>query len=42
LSRYADGAYGLCKSCGGPIDPARLRALPHATRCLNCQRRVEH
>jgi RNA polymerase-binding protein DksA len=42
LSRYANGAYGLCKSCGDPIDPARLKALPHATRCLNCQRRVEH
>jgi len=42
LSRFASGAYGVCKSCGEPIDPARLKALPHATRCLDCQRRVEH
>ena len=42
LSRYDDGSYGVCKSCGGSIDPARLKALPHATRCFSCQRRVEH
>ena len=42
LSRFDNGAYGVCKSCGGSIDPARLKALPHAARCLNCQRRVEH
>ncbi len=42
LSRFANGNYGACKSCGNSIDPARLRALPHAARCLNCQRRLEH
>ena len=42
LSRFDNGEYGVCKSCGNSIDPARLQALPHATRCLNCQRRVEH
>ncbi len=42
LSRFDNGDYGACQLCGGMIDPARLKALPHATRCLNCQRRVEH
>ena len=41
LHRFDNGAYGVCESCGGSIDPARLRALPHATRCLGCQRRLE-
>jgi DnaK suppressor protein len=42
LSRFDNGEYGLCESCGDPIDPARLKALPHATRCLDCQRHAEH
>lgn len=42
LDRFEDGAYGVCESCGGSIDPARLKALPYATRCLDCQRRLEH
>ncbi|HEX7126113.1 MAG TPA: TraR/DksA C4-type zinc finger protein [Thermodesulfobacteriota bacterium] len=31
LQRIADGTYGLCKVCGGPIPEARLRAMPTAT-----------
>ncbi len=42
LHRFDNGDYGVCKSCGKLIDPARLKALLHATRCLNCQRRLEH
>jgi RNA polymerase-binding protein DksA len=41
LNRFADGTYGICKTCGEQIDPARLKALPHAPHCLNCQRRLE-
>ena len=41
LRRYDNGVYGVCESCSGSIDPARLRALPYATRCLDCQRRLE-
>jgi RNA polymerase-binding transcription factor DksA len=32
---------GTCLSCGHPIPPARLRALPHAVRCVDCQRAFE-
>lgn len=41
LDRLNNGAYGVCESCGQPIDPARLKALPHAAHCLDCQRRLE-
>lgn len=36
LQRIADGAYGSCASCGAEIAPARLKALPTATLCINC------
>jgi DnaK suppressor protein len=42
LQRFNNGTYGQCDSCGQPIDPARLKALPYARYCLNCQRRMEH
>ena len=41
LERVDDGTYGICESCQKPIDPARLQALPYATLCLRCQKRVE-
>jgi DnaK suppressor protein len=41
LDRFADGTYGICETCGQRIDPARLKALPHAPHCLDCQRRLE-
>ncbi len=37
----AEGRYGQCVSCGEPIPVARLRALPFALRCLQCQERFE-
>jgi DnaK suppressor protein len=40
-ARIDAGTYGLCESCGRPIEAARLKALPHASLCLNCKRRDE-
>jgi len=37
LQKFEDGTYGLCDSCGQPIDPARLEALPQASLCLSCK-----
>jgi DnaK suppressor protein len=37
LERLATGTYGVCAACGEPIDPARLRALPTARRCMACE-----
>ena len=41
LGRIADGGYGTCERCGNPIDASRLKALPHASLCLDCKRREE-
>jgi len=35
------GRYGVCRECGDPIAPARLRVMPFATRCVACQARLE-
>jgi len=39
LQKFEEGQYGLCESCGQPIDPARLEALPQAQLCFNCKAR---
>ncbi len=39
--RLAEGTYGICEDCGKPIPEARLKAMPEATRCVECQRRSE-
>jgi len=36
LGRIENGTYGLCENCGESIDQARLKAIPEATRCLDC------
>lgn len=36
LARIDSGDYGTCSVCGGEIAPARLQALPTATRCITC------
>ncbi len=37
LHKFEEGTYGLCDSCGRPIDPARLEALPQAKLCMSCK-----
>lgn len=39
LRRMADGGYGRCQRCAGPIPVERLEALPHATLCVPCQQK---
>ncbi len=36
--RLAEGTYGRCEVCGGPIAPGRLEARPTARRCIDCAR----
>jgi DnaK suppressor protein len=36
LSQIADGTYGVCMACGSSIKRERLRAMPHATKCVKC------
>lgn len=37
LSRLEEGAFGYCFDCGEEISPKRLRALPFAVRCKECE-----
>jgi DnaK suppressor protein len=37
LRRHHDGTYGDCFECGEEISEARLRALPFAVRCKECE-----
>ncbi|HYI45944.1 MAG TPA: TraR/DksA C4-type zinc finger protein [Actinomycetota bacterium] len=41
VRRIDEGSYGTCERCGKPIDAARVKALPHASLCLDCKRREE-
>ena len=37
LRRLDEGTYGGCLECGEEISEARLRALPFAMRCKDCE-----
>ena len=37
LGRLEDGMYGNCYECGEEISEPRLRALPFAVRCKDCE-----
>ncbi len=41
LERLEAGTFGLCQSCGSRISPARLRARPVTTLCIECKREAE-
>jgi DnaK suppressor protein len=37
LGRLEDGSFGYCFECGEEISQPRLRALPFAVRCKDCE-----
>ena len=37
LNRLEEGTYGYCYECGGEITEQRLRVLPFAARCRDCE-----
>ena len=41
LDRVAGGTYGLCEACGNPIPLPRLKVLPFAKLCVQCQQEEE-
>lgn len=41
LGRIADGTYGVCEECGGPIGVERLKARPVTTLCIQCKSEQE-
>lgn len=42
LKRLDEGAYGTCEQCSKPISLSRLKAVPYASQCIECQRTEEH
>lgn len=41
LKRIDDSSFGTCLQCNQPISMSRLRAVPYASLCINCQRAKE-
>ncbi|PIU83796.1 MAG: RNA polymerase-binding protein DksA [Elusimicrobia bacterium CG06_land_8_20_14_3_00_38_11] len=37
LKKIEAGRYGLCENCSAKIPLERLKAMPHARYCINCQ-----
>jgi len=41
LFHIEKGDFGKCEGCNSTIPMARLKALPYATLCIECQRELE-
>ena len=41
ISRDREGKYGVCVDCEGRIPIQRLKAIPDALRCIDCQMHYE-
>jgi DnaK suppressor protein len=41
LLRLDEGTYGICEDCGREITEGRLKAIPFARRCVECQEKAE-
>ena len=41
LVRIEEGTFGRCEACGKRIRKSRLRAVPQARFCIECQRQEE-
>ncbi len=41
LEKVREGTYGVCEECGDEIGGGRLKAMPLAKSCVNCQSQME-
>lgn len=41
LERIEEGTFGICEACEKKINRERLKAVPYASLCVNCQREEE-
>jgi RNA polymerase-binding protein DksA len=41
INTMQEGTYGQCEVCEKTIPMSRLKAIPWATKCINCQSRFE-
>lgn len=39
LARMDEGSYGICATCGGPIQEERLEVRPLSVTCVDCASR---
>lgn len=42
MTRLEAGKYGRCLKCGGAIPVERLIAIPFASYCVDCQKKLHH
>jgi RNA polymerase-binding transcription factor DksA len=42
MVRFDAGKYGRCLKCGGAILIERLMAIPFASYCVDCQKKLNH
>ncbi len=41
LRKLREGSYGICEDCGGEISAERLKVMPFAILCRDCQEKKE-
>lgn len=41
LAKLDEGSYGICESCDEDIAPARMKAFPLTTLCIDCKAELE-
>lgn len=41
IRKLDEGTYGICEDCGGKISKERLKVLPFAIYCRDCQEKIE-
>lgn len=41
LEKIENGTFGVCETCGKKINKERLKAVPYARLCIDCQREEE-
>ena len=41
IDRIDDGSYGICLQCEEEIAPKRLKAIPWAELCIQCQEKAD-
>lgn len=41
LEKIEEGAFGICELCAKKINKERLKAVPYAKLCIDCQREEE-
>ena len=41
MEKLKEGSYGICEECGEKIGQGRLKVMPLAKYCVNCQSKIE-